>query len=111
MRPRTKRHRHPLERSEDHVHPRARGGGRLFNIVHCHRKCNEEKGALTLEQYREVIAMRQRLPVAQFRFPGETDEWIAYQKLVRSHPLGRHDENKLGATHLEPVDRLQESDS
>jgi len=66
-----------LERTDDHVIPTSRGGLRgplSGNIVHCHRKCNEDKGDKTLEEYRAIVAERKGIPVEEFRFPGELRE-------------------------------------
>ena len=72
-----------LERTEDHVIPKSRGGRRtafwllgaesstINNIVLCHRKCNEDKGDRTLEEYRVIVAERKGIPAEQFIFPGE----------------------------------------
>jgi hypothetical protein len=56
-------------RSKDHVTPLCRGGGRK---VTCCTGCNNDKGRLTLEEYRVVWAFRNGMvPVSNFRFPGE----------------------------------------
>ncbi len=63
-----------MARSADHLTPRSRGGSSFEldgNIVYCHRKCNEDKGNRTLEEYRAIIADRKGIPVEQFKFPGE----------------------------------------
>jgi len=60
--------------TKDHVIPLSKGGGNSQkNIVDACRKCNSEKGCLTIEEFRVVMAYRQglvRLPKS-FRFPGE----------------------------------------
>lgn len=43
----------------DHLTPRCRGGGSdTSNLVYSCASCNNEKGQLTLEEYRSVIAFR-----------------------------------------------------
>lgn len=73
MKPKGRRDSGRLDRTRDHVIPKSRGGhhGLLGNVVHCHRKCNEDKANRTLEEYREVIAERKGVPVETFKFPGE----------------------------------------
>ncbi len=66
----------PLSRQKatrDHVQPRSKGGtDSKKNIVDSCRPCNEEKGCLTLEEFRAVIAYRMGLtPKAPMAFPGE----------------------------------------
>jgi 5-methylcytosine-specific restriction endonuclease McrA len=50
------------EYSEDHVVPRCKGGSdKPYNKVPSCKKCNVEKGCLSLEEYRVVIAYRRGL--------------------------------------------------
>ena len=62
-----------LDRTEDHVTPKSHGGHRSQpgNIVHCHRRCNEDKANRTLEQYRVIVAQRKGIAPETFKFPGE----------------------------------------
>lgn len=46
-------------RSRDHLTPTSRGGqNEPANIVYACRRCNGDKGSLTLEEYRAVISLR-----------------------------------------------------
>ena len=60
--------------TKDHVIPRSKGGSDAQkNIVHACRECNKEKGCLTAEEFRVVMAFRLgflKIPQA-FKFPGE----------------------------------------
>lgn len=47
----------------------------IGNIVHCHRKCNEEKANRNIEQYRKLVADRKGVPVESYLFPGEVNGW------------------------------------
>jgi hypothetical protein len=56
--------------SRDHLTPVVRGGG--AGIVLACEGCNIDKGQLTLEEYRLVVAFRKgSLKKASLRFPGE----------------------------------------
>jgi 5-methylcytosine-specific restriction endonuclease McrA len=57
----------------DHVIPRSKGGSDSpKNIVDACRKCNCDKGCLTLHEFRAVMAFRVGVPkVKDFKFPGE----------------------------------------
>ena len=60
--------------TEDHITPRSRGGnGHPNNIVIACMSCNLDKGALTLEEYRLVVAYQRGLiPATEaLRFSGE----------------------------------------
>lgn len=67
----------PLSRqkaTKDHVVPRSKGGSNAQrNIVDACRKCNGDKGCLTIEEFRVVWAFRLGLlkTPKSFRFPGE----------------------------------------
>jgi 5-methylcytosine-specific restriction endonuclease McrA len=64
-----------LERTTDHLTPKSRGGRSILeNVVACHRKCNDDKKDMTLEEYRIVIAARKGSPVDQFKFSGESHD-------------------------------------
>jgi 5-methylcytosine-specific restriction endonuclease McrA len=55
---------HGQMRTRDHKDPLSRGGANhLRNLVWCCHDCNQSKGEMTLEEYREHV----RLPC----FPGE----------------------------------------
>lgn len=60
----------------DHLLPASRGGAGMHNNkVACCARCNFDKGSLTLEEYRVVIAYRRKLlPSGDYlpRFPGES---------------------------------------
>lgn len=63
------------KRTRDHVHPIVRGGAKVReNIVTACEACNQDKGRLTLEEYRAVVAYRlgmlNQLEQAHL-FPGE----------------------------------------
>lgn len=58
--------------TKDHLLPKSRGGGGGANLVGCCQPCNSDKGSLTLEEYRLVIAFRKGMIVgAVMPFPGE----------------------------------------
>jgi 5-methylcytosine-specific restriction endonuclease McrA len=60
--------------TKDHVIPRSKGGSNTQkNIVDACRKCNSEKGCLSIEEFRVVMAFRKGAlkPPRAFRFPGE----------------------------------------
>lgn len=62
--------------SQDHLLPKSRQGtDNPKNIVDACRKCNQDKGSLTLPEYRAVVAFRLgRVPkkiLAKVSFPGE----------------------------------------
>jgi 5-methylcytosine-specific restriction endonuclease McrA len=63
--------------TKDHVIPRSKGGSNAQkNIVDACRKCNSEKGCLTIEEFRVVMAFRKghlKAPKT-FKFPGELFE-------------------------------------
>jgi 5-methylcytosine-specific restriction endonuclease McrA len=61
-------------RTRDHKVPKARGGTKAIdNIVTACLKCNTDKGALTVEEYRLVLAHRRGLVQSTnlVVFPGE----------------------------------------
>lgn len=60
--------------TKDHVIPISKGGGNSKkNIVDACRKCNSEKGCLTIEEFRVVMAFRRGVLKSpkSFKFPGE----------------------------------------
>ena len=62
--------------TRDHLTPKIRGGSRKKeNIVTACYGCNQDKGRLTLEEYRIVMAFRlghiKRQAAAMFKFYGE----------------------------------------
>lgn len=65
--------------TRDHIIPKSRGGGLDPTIVWCCMECNQEKGALTIEEYRVVKAFRygyisRNLSLLdEFKFHGEYD--------------------------------------
>jgi 5-methylcytosine-specific restriction endonuclease McrA len=57
--------------TDDHVVPRSRGGYQS-RLVDCCEDCNNAKAALTLEEFRVVLAFRYGyIHGVEFRFPGE----------------------------------------
>lgn len=65
-------------RSIDHVIPQSRGGGNNFeNLVVACQWCNGDKGAQTLAEYRNSVALRLGVPVASIEFYGELAERTA----------------------------------
>ena len=49
------------ELSVEHLMPRSRGGAdEIGNWGISHKKCNQQKGALTLEEYRQWLALEQK---------------------------------------------------
>ena len=72
----------PRSISRDHLTPRSRGGTNdTSNVVKACRKCNGDKGGLTLEEYRAVISLR--FGVAA-KFWGEGHK----QQIVHTRPTG-----------------------
>lgn len=63
------------QRTRDHKTPKVRGGtSEVGNVVTSCLKCNQDKGALTLEEYRLVCAHRRGLVKScenLFSFDGE----------------------------------------
>ena len=60
--------------TKDHVIPVSKGGSNAKkNIVDACRKCNSEKGCLTIEEFRVVMAYRNGVlkTPKSFKFPGE----------------------------------------
>lgn len=58
--------------SIDHMVPLSRGGRNSYdNIVDACRECNTEKGCLTDEEFRAVLAYRRGLLTVDMLFPGE----------------------------------------
>ena len=59
--------------TRDHIEPlRIRGKGTKVNTVPCCVECNQDKGRLTLEEFKAVVAFRKGLiQVHNFKFPGE----------------------------------------
>jgi hypothetical protein len=56
--------------------PQSRGGGAHGNLVKACKPCNGDKGSLTLEEYRLVIALRRGLvQEISMRFAGEESGW------------------------------------
>lgn len=64
-----------LDRTRDHLIPKSRGGGNATtgNVVFCHYKCNNEKGSMTVEEYRMVIAASVGIAAERFVFYGESE--------------------------------------
>lgn len=65
--------------TKDHVVPKAMGGGGEGNYVAACEICNQEKGALSVDEYRAVVAMREGFLSVDFvktlwRFHGEIGE-------------------------------------
>lgn len=62
--------------TEDHVVPRSRSKGTPNdNVVPCCEGCNNEKAALTLEEYRILKAFRYGyISNVEYKFPGEENE-------------------------------------
>lgn len=57
--------------TDDHVVPRSRGGYQS-RLVDCCEDCNNAKAALTLEEYRVLLAFRYGyISGVEFKFPGE----------------------------------------
>jgi hypothetical protein len=56
---------------QEHQLPRSRGGGHGLNIVRACVACNDVKGPLTVEEFREGLAERLGLAVDQVVFAGE----------------------------------------
>lgn len=49
------------ELSIEHLMPRSRGGvDEMGNWGIAHKKCNQQKGALTLDEYRQWLALEQK---------------------------------------------------
>lgn len=46
--------------TKDHINPRSRGGGSHGNIMQCCSQCNQDKGKLTLNEWRLVLSWRYR---------------------------------------------------
>ena len=60
--------------TKDHMIPQSKGGSdSQKNIVDACRKCNGDKGCLTVEEFRLVMAFRMGAICApkHFKFPGE----------------------------------------
>jgi len=58
--------------TRDHIDPRANGGS--GKTVACCFKCNRDKGMLSAEEFRAVLALRSgRLTMPNFVFFGEKD--------------------------------------
>jgi len=58
--------------TKDHKQPQSRGGGAHGNLVKACKPCNCDKGALTLEEYRLVVAFRKgKVRQVVMPFPGE----------------------------------------
>lgn len=68
----------------DHLTPKCRGGDDVSsNIVESCQSCNGDKGSMTLEEYRLVIAFRRKL-IAQtgaLEFPGERFHFVMGKRL------------------------------
>ena len=63
----------PKKKTRDHKQPRSRNGSSApQNIVAACKPCNQDKGSLTLQEYRVVVAFRQGLiKETKMPFPGE----------------------------------------
>jgi len=63
----------PNGKTRDHLIPHCRGGKALENnTVTCCTTCNNDKGRLTLEEYRAAMAIRYGLlKEVPFKFKGE----------------------------------------
>jgi 5-methylcytosine-specific restriction endonuclease McrA len=61
------------KRTRDHLQPIARGGSSTTaNLVWCCVDCNGEKGNLTLEEYRLIVAHREGvIGNCDYKFSGE----------------------------------------
>jgi hypothetical protein len=59
--------------TKDHAIPKSRHPGFQLgpNIVPACLPCNNDKGSLTVDEYRAVIAFRNGVSMEQLRFPGE----------------------------------------
>jgi hypothetical protein len=58
--------------TKDHIRPRSKGGtDSKHNIVDACRICNEGKGNLLLDEYRQVVAFRVGVDASEYYFPGE----------------------------------------
>lgn len=68
-------------RTKDHKQPRSRGGSwQSTNIVLACWPCNIEKGKLTVDEYRAVLAFRRgllKVGKEMFRFAGEQSKFVA----------------------------------
>lgn len=53
---------HPRQRTKDHIVPEYRGGQTLGNLIFACHTCNEDKGLLTLLEWRVIRLMRGRSP-------------------------------------------------
>ena len=58
----------PDHRTKDHLVPKARGGSET--VVAC-SACNNDKGGLTVDEYRVVHAYRRNQLTTNYKFPGE----------------------------------------
>ena len=60
-------------KTKDHIEPlRIRGKGAEVSTVPCCVECNQDKGRLTLDEFKAVVAFRKGfIQVHNFRFPGE----------------------------------------
>jgi 5-methylcytosine-specific restriction endonuclease McrA len=66
--------------TKDHMMPRSKGGSNASrNIVDACKRCNCDKGCLTLDEFRIVMAFRQGVvkKPKEFEFPGETRRRLA----------------------------------
>lgn len=62
-------------KTRDHVIPKSRGGGQHPTIVPACGECNQEKGRLTIEEYRAVLGFRYGyISNIEYKFPGEQNE-------------------------------------
>lgn len=73
------------QKTRDHKQPKCRGGKyETGNIVLACYKCNTEKGKLTSEEYRAVLAFRRNVERTAFRFAGEQSKFVAERSGVRA---------------------------
>lgn len=72
--------------TRDHVQPLSRGGSRHGkNLVWCCNQCNTDKGCLSLEEYRVVIAFRKGHVWTNLSFPGEIQSRRKWKKWRRKN--------------------------
>jgi len=63
--------------TKDHVIPRSKGGNdSKQNVVSACHACNQDKGCLTVQEFKMVMALRKGVikPPKGFKFPGEFED-------------------------------------